>query len=60
MPAPSNAPSRRTLLLTLGLVGLVAMIVWPSLVARVQYARTRAELSAMRDAAIGTERINGA
>jgi S1-C subfamily serine protease len=51
----SSPASRRTLLLSLGLVGLVAMIVWPSLVARVQYARTRAELSAIRDAAIGTE-----
>lgn len=55
MPAAANAASRRTLLLTLGLVALVGLIVWPSLVARVQYARTRAELSAMRDAAIGTE-----
>ncbi|MFO0422573.1 MAG: S1C family serine protease [Planctomycetia bacterium] len=55
MPVASSPATRRTLLLSLGLVGLVAMIVWPSLVARVQYARTRAELAAMRDAAIGTE-----
>ena len=57
MPAavPSSAASRRTLLLALGLVGLVAMIIWPSLMGRIQYARTRAELAAMRDAAIGTE-----
>ena len=54
MPA-ANAASRRTLLLTLGFVALTGLIVWPSLVARVQYARTRAELSAIRDAAIGTE-----
>ena len=54
-PKPSSAASRRTLLLALGLVGLVAMIIWPSLMGRIQYARTRAELAAMRDAAIGTE-----
>lgn len=52
---PNAAASRRTLLLTLSFVGLVSLIVWPSLVGRVQYARTRAEIAAMRDAAIGTE-----
>jgi S1-C subfamily serine protease len=52
---PNAAASRRTLLLTLSFVGLVSLIVWPSLMGRVQYARTRAELAAMRDAAIGTE-----
>ena len=52
---PNAAASRRTLLLTLSFVGLVSLIVWPSLMGRIQYARTRAELAAMRDAAIGTE-----
>jgi len=51
----SNSVSRRTLLLSLGLVTLVALIVWPSLMGRIQYARTRAELAAIRDAAIGAE-----
>lgn len=41
----------RTLLLFTGLVGLVTLIAWPSFVSRVQYARTRAELRAIRDAA---------
>ena len=54
-PTNSTAASRRTLLLSLGLVALVAMIAWPSLVGRIQYAKTRAELAAIRDAAIGTE-----
>jgi S1-C subfamily serine protease len=54
-PAPPSAASRRTLLLALGLVVLVAMIAWPSFVARIHYARTRAELAAIRDAAIGAE-----
>jgi S1-C subfamily serine protease len=35
----------------LGLVILVTLIVWPSLQGRIQYARTRAELAAIRDAA---------
>ena len=51
----SSAASRRTLLLSLGLVALVGLIVWPSLMGRIQYARTRAELAAIRDAAIGAE-----
>jgi len=54
--APEMSPaSRRTLLLSLGLAGLVGMIVWPSFVARVHYARTRAEIAAIRDAALGAE-----
>ena len=54
MPDPATATastSRRTLLLFLGLVFLVTLIVWPSLSGRIQYARTRAELAAIRDAA---------
>jgi S1-C subfamily serine protease len=35
----------------LGLALLVALIVWPSFMGRIQYARTRAELAAIRDAA---------
>jgi serine protease Do len=45
----------RTALLFLGLVGLVGLIVWPSFVGRMQYAKTRAELAAIRDAAAGAE-----
>ncbi|NBT14185.1 MAG: PDZ domain-containing protein [Planctomycetia bacterium] len=53
---PSMSPAtRRTLLLSLPLAGLVAMIAWPSFVARIQYARTRAEIAAIRDAALGAE-----
>lgn len=44
-------PSVRTAILVLGLVLLVALIVWPSFMGRIQYARTRAELAAIRDAA---------
>lgn len=47
--------NRRTLLLFGGLVFLVGLIAWPSLMGRVQYARTRAELRAIRDAAAGAE-----
>lgn len=54
--APSSAAAnRRTLLLFAGLVAVVGLIAWPSLVARVHYARTRAELAALRDAALGAE-----
>jgi len=54
--SPSNAlaavgTSRKTPWLFAGLVLLVAMIAAPSFVGRLQYARTRAELSAIRDAA---------
>ncbi len=51
----ATAANRRTLLLFGGLVFLVGLIVWPSFMGRVQYARTRAELRAIRDAAGGAE-----
>jgi serine protease Do len=50
-----RAANRRTLLLFLGLVALVGLIVWPSMAGRIQYAKTRAELSAIRDAAAKAE-----
>jgi serine protease Do len=59
--APGDAGSAgrgaglRTTLLSLGLVTLVGLIVWPSLAGRIQYAKTRAELAAIRDAAAGAE-----
>ena len=49
------AANWRTLLLFAGFVTLVGLIVWPSLAGRIQYAKTRAELSAIRDAAAGAE-----
>lgn len=51
IPSPPARPGLRTALLALGLVLLVALIVWPSFMGRIQYARTRAELAAIRDAA---------
>jgi S1-C subfamily serine protease len=51
----SSPASRRTAALALGLVVLVTIICWPSLVGRIQYAKTRAELAAIRDAATGAE-----
>jgi len=50
-----RAANRRTLLLFAGFVTLVGLIVWPSLAGRIQYAKTRAELAAIRDAATGAE-----
>ena len=50
-----RAANWRTLLLFAGFVTLVGLIVWPSLAGRIQYAKTRAELSAIRDAAAGAE-----
>lgn len=50
-----NARDVRTLVLFSGLVLLVGLLVWPSFVGRVHYARTRAELRAIRDAAKGAE-----
>ncbi len=47
--------SRRTTLLFLGLVGLVGLIIWPSLAGRIRYAQVRSELAAIGDAAAGTE-----
>ena len=46
-----TAAGRRTLVLFVGLVALVTLIVWPSFAGRLQYARTRGELRAIRDAA---------
>jgi serine protease Do len=46
-----SSAARRTLVLFTGLVALVALIVWPSFAGRLQYARTRGELRAIRDAA---------
>ena len=55
-PAPDGrASNRRTLVLFAGLVTLVGLITWPSLAGRIQYAKTRAELAAIRDAAAGAE-----
>ncbi|MBU6308439.1 MAG: trypsin-like peptidase domain-containing protein [Planctomycetes bacterium] len=53
--APATPGNQRTLVLFAGLVALVALIAWPSLMGRVQYARTRAELAAIRDAASQAE-----
>jgi len=51
-PSTTESPAaRRTLVLFSGLVALVALIVWPSFAGRLQYARTRGELQAIRDAA---------
>ena len=50
-----SAVSLRTTLLFLGLLGLVGMIVWPSLAGRVRYAQVRSELAAIGDAAAGSE-----
>lgn len=50
-----HAANWRTLILFAGFVTLVGLIVWPSLAGRIQYAKTRAELSAIRDAAAGAE-----
>lgn len=43
----------KTAVLFAGLVILVGLIAWPSLAGRIQYARTRAELAAIADAAAG-------
>lgn len=51
----SMSANQRTLLLFCGLVFLVGLIAWPSFMGRVHYARTRAELRAIRDAASGAE-----
>jgi len=46
-----GAAGWRTLALFAGFVTLVGLLVWPSLMGRIQYAKTRAELRAIRDAA---------
>jgi serine protease Do len=43
----------QTAVLFLGFVLLVGLIAWPSFLGRIQYARTRAELAAIADAAAG-------
>ena len=55
MTSPATSGNRRTLLLFSGLVALVGLIAWPSFVGRMQYARTRAELAAIRDSAAQAE-----
>jgi serine protease Do len=45
----------RTAILLAAFVAVISLIAWPSLMGRVQYARTRAELAAIRDAAAGAE-----
>jgi serine protease Do len=52
---PAGAANRRTLALAALLVTLVGLIAWPSFVGRLHYARTRAEIAAIRDAAAGAE-----
>jgi len=55
MTPPATGVSRRTVLLFLGLVVLIGLIVWPSFLGRIRYAQTRAELRAIRDAAVVAE-----
>ncbi len=50
-----SAANRRTLVLFVGFVVLVTLVALPPLVGRLQYARTRAELRAIRDAAAVAE-----
>ena len=45
----------RTPLLVLSFVTLLTLLAWPSFVGRIQYAKTREELAAIRDAAAGAE-----
>ncbi len=51
----SMAASNRTPWLVLGLVSLVVLIAAPSFIGRIQYAKTRAELAAIGDAASKAE-----
>lgn len=51
----TGSVSRKTVVLFCGLVVLVGLIVWPSLLGRIRYAQTRAELRAIRDAAMVSE-----
>ena len=54
--SPGNsAAAWRTIILFTGLIALVGLIAWPSLAGRIQYARTRAELAAIADAAAGAQ-----
>jgi len=54
-PPETRGTNARTLVLFTGLVALVGLIVWPSFAGRLHYAKTRAELAAIRDAAAGAE-----
>ncbi|MFM9057839.1 MAG: S1C family serine protease [Planctomycetaceae bacterium] len=54
-PDGGTAANRRTLVLFVGLVLLVSLVALPPLAGRLQYARTRAELRAIRDAATVAE-----
>ncbi len=51
--ASAAAARWRTTFLFIGFVVLVGLIAWPSFMGRIQYARTRAELAAIADAAAG-------
>ncbi|MFM8735309.1 MAG: S1C family serine protease [Pirellulales bacterium] len=50
-----RAANRRTLLLFAGFLVLIGLVAWPSFMGRLHYARTRAELAAIRDAAATAE-----
>ncbi len=52
-PEAGSLITWKTALLFAGLVTLVGLIAWPSLEGRIRYARTRAELAAIADAAAG-------
>lgn len=54
-PAGPGLEALRTPLLVLALVAVLVLLCWPSFVGRIQYARTREELAAIRDAAAGAE-----
>ena len=54
-PDPVRSTNLRTPLLALALVMVLTLLVWPSFMGRIQYARTRQELAAIRDAAAGAE-----
>jgi len=54
-PDPVTSTNLRTPLLALALVVVLTLLVWPSFMGRIQYARTRQELAAIRDAAAGAE-----
>ncbi|NBV45177.1 MAG: PDZ domain-containing protein [Planctomycetia bacterium] len=54
-PDPVRSTNLRTPLLALALVMVLTLLVWPSFMGRIQYARTREELAAIRDAAAGAE-----
>jgi len=53
--AATGASPLRTPLLVLALVVVLTLLAWPSFIGRIQYAKTREELAAIRDAAAGGE-----